>query len=572
MRRIIGLSLVLVLVSGMAYGTDYTWTGGAVTVQYDCTSVWNGGAGGFPSTSADCLTIPNAVVGRCNFPTGSYTLGGIRLDNGVLATSAAVVTFRMVDTSGTGGPSGDFLILGNGRYNARDGGAAAGTSDLIDADGDVKIVSLAGGSGYEGDSFSVTMRGVGKVFAMRTYDGGVMPTFTVFSGASVSYSTELGGTGTEARMRNLVVNGTITGGTWRIDSSGAVTLGPGGAFTGGTATAGLESATTLRTFKFGGGTYYDLKPEIAAYFNGITGTDQLRAYRAMGNLNVTHDFGILAYSGNSRESQNVFDTDNGTGSYADMTVGRNFQMGAQSTATFTTNYRGFKANSSTIDIRGDAAFDQWAYIDGGTSTWKFGGNVRFRKDSGAILGFRFDCTTMEGATVHLDGAGAQRVGFSSLLSLGNVVIKKTAGGITMLDNALIKGNFVVDPSTSMPSGYDDNGFYLIFKGGIDCETLAQQIDALGTDLQKVHVMAGSSTFVKLLSDLTVSDNLDIDTGCKLFLNGFTLNAEGQTITSTTPWDQGEIVGAGAIPEPATWLLLGTGALGSLGWMRRRRMQ
>ena len=147
----------------------------------------------------------------------------------------------------------------------------------------------------------------------------------------------------------------------------------------------------------------------------------------------------------------------------------------------------------------------------------------------------------------------------------NVDINNPGGTVTLADNLLLKGNLDIIAGTLNPAT-----FYVVFHGGIDNEDLAQQIDANNADLKKVHIEAGSSTYVKLMSDLTVSGALDIDAGCKLFLNGFTLTAEGQTITGSTAWDQGEIVAA-AIPEPATLLLIGTGALGVLGYVRRRRM-
>ena len=91
-----------------------------------------------------------------------------------------------------------------------------------------------------------------------------------------------------------------------------------------------------------------------------------------------------------------------------------------------------------------------------------------------------------------------------------------------------------------------------------------------------NILLVENAEVTMLSHITIEmgDNLIMESGSILYLNEFTLTAEGEILVSAEigemAWDDGTIIGT--IPEPGTMLLVGTAVLGVLGYLRRRRMK
>ncbi len=296
--------------------------------------------------------------------------------------------------------------------------------------------------------------------------------------------------------------------------------------------------------------------------------------------------------------------------------------------TFSERY-GIRGKNATIRIGRDLtvgtvaqAYYAWwprtgALVDLGNATIYIGRNLVINRMDSVARAFYSAGTS----TLICDGNGTGQTqlirtwGITDGIALNNLRIRNV-GGVVQLDNNIAYNPAGLNPYASYPrgNGYVAQGGDLLLTGNLSVECGTFQTGTTGTKGRQIAFSAGSHTIyvdpsatligtvgitqasgvfdnmilqqnavLTLLSNIAIAstDNFIMWSGSKLYLNGFSLTAYGQSYLSnsisplgvpfTVDGSNGTIFGTAAVPEPATLFCVGSVLVGGLGWMRRRRM-
>lgn len=629
MKQLFAMCAVLAMASG-AYGVTLNTWAGAADGAYTTTTNWDTAV--VPNTNAD--NVVDTTTRMRLATSGSYTIGELWITGaGALRNGANSTATYTVDNSN--GCSGSVIRVGSyanadgatmtwnvyGDWRLGGGSAELG----------YKTLNLYGKSNFVQKGSQTASTALNGLFGAAT-DGYVIDTNIYGSYANDANSrTDI----RTWRFENLKVKstGAINGGFWvvktlQVEAGGQLIENPANHtdfvfFGRSNVAAALQDNTNLSTGYAGGrlalpgGVVLPRNVELSTAFSFNSALNPLYVWK-MASSAQSINVGDLYVNGNLILGRNIGGVNPGVGTSNyiaafnpvdnDVTgTPRNAYIRGNLTLSTSASHRGIlyiddTNTSSVIDVGGtvyvgtiggagnrtNGAPGGSVHLGGGTV--KVGGDwyVSRGDTTRATNSFLYTNWDEGTSTVIFDGNGTVKTQtlYTDDMPLHNVVIHTPVGGtVTMStgtsniwrDFLTIRGDLRLEQGT-----FNDRDRAITFNG--PDHTLFwdnNTAKVTGNSLDNIILLPDAVLTLNADTSTTiVMDNIDMQLGSKLYLNTFTLKVDGQTFVSSDydsivgiAHDQGTIYGtlSNEIPEPGTLLLIGTGALGVIGYIRRRRM-